>query len=171
MAIVFKPVTRLDVYNKKEYSAKRIFLGGSIDMGSSIDWQDDITSKIGDRDCYIFNPRRDEWDSSWEQHISNDNFRGQVEWELDNLDQSDIIVFNILPDSKSPITLMEIGLFIKAKNKKLFICCPPEFYRSGNVQIVCDRYNIPLYENYDDMVNDLLSFLDDTALAAHFLDV
>lgn len=171
MAIVFKPLSQLTIYNKQSYSAKRIFLAGSIDMGSSIDWQDDLTNKIGDRDAYIFNPRRDEWDASWEQHISNDNFRNQVEWELDNLTQSDIIVFNILPESKSPITLMEIGLFIKDKNKKFFVCCPPEFYRSGNVQVVCARYGIPLYEDYDKMTEDLLSFLDDIALTAHFLDV
>lgn len=66
---------------------------------------------------------------------------------------------------------MEIGLFIKDKNKKFFVCCPPEFYRSGNVQVVCARYGIPLYEDYDKMTEDLLSFLDDIALTAHFLDV
>lgn len=63
MAIVFKPLSQLTIYNKQSYSAKRIFLAGSIDMGSSIDWQDDLTNKIGDRDAYIFNPRRDEWDN------------------------------------------------------------------------------------------------------------
>jgi hypothetical protein len=63
MAIVFKPLSQLTIYNKQSYSAKRIFLAGSINMGSSIDWQDDLTNKIGDRDAYIFNPRRDEWDN------------------------------------------------------------------------------------------------------------
>lgn len=30
-----------------------------------------------------------------------------------------------------------------------------EFYRSGNVQIVCDRYNIPLYKDFDKLLNRL----------------
>lgn len=59
----FKPLSQLTIYNKQSYSAKHIFLAGSIDMGDSIDWQDDLTNKIGDRDAYIFNPRRDEWDN------------------------------------------------------------------------------------------------------------
>lgn len=171
MATVFKPPATIQVINKLDYTAKRLFLAGTIDMGTAIDWQDDLCMKLDRFDILIFNPKRSSWDASWEQHISNDNFRNQVEWELDNLTQSDIIVFNILPESKSPITLMEIGLFIKDKNKKFFVCCPPEFYRSGNVQVVCARYGIPLYEDYDKMTEDLLSFLDGIALTAHFLDV
>lgn len=159
MAIVFKPPSTVQIFNKQNYSSKRIFLAGSIDMGNSIDWQEDITNKLTNFDVYIFNPRRDSWDSSWEQHISNPQFKEQVDWELDNLTQSDIIVFNILPDSKSPITLMEIGLFIKDKNKKFFVCCPPEFYRSGNVQVVCDRYGVKLYEDYNIMVQDLVDYI------------
>ena len=52
--------------------------------------------------------------------------------------------------SKSPITLMELGLF--AKSKKLFVVCPDEFYRSGNVQIVCNKYNIPLYKSIEELM-------------------
>ena len=50
---------------------------------------------------------------------------------------------NILANSKSPISLMEIGLF--AKEGKLMVFCPKTFYRYDNVRVVCNRYNVPLY--------------------------
>ena len=59
---------------------------------------------------------------------------------------------NILPDSKSPITLLEFGMF--AKSGKLIVCCPKEFYRYGNIQVVCYKYNIPLFDDIDDLLND-----------------
>jgi hypothetical protein len=46
------------------------------------------------------------------------------------------------PDSKSPISLLELGLF---KDKSIFVVCPAGFYRNGNVDIVCDRYDIPVF--------------------------
>ena len=60
---------------------------------------------------------------------------------------------NLLPDSKSPISLLELGLF--AKSGKLLVCCPKEFYRSGNIQIVCDKYNIPLFEDIMELLESV----------------
>ena len=44
--------------------------------------------------------------------------------------------------SKSPITLLEMGLY--AKSKKLYVFCTDKFYRYDNVKLTCDKYNIPL---------------------------
>ena len=41
------------------------------------------------------------------------------------------------------------GLF--AKSGKLFVICPDEFYRSGNVQIICNKFNIPLYKSIEEL--------------------
>ena len=66
------------------------------------------------------------------------------------MEKADYIIMNFLPGSKSPITLLELGLF--AESGKLFVICPDEFYRSGNVQIVCNKYNIPLYKSIEELM-------------------
>jgi hypothetical protein len=128
-----------------------IFLGGTIDMGNSDDWQGELKSHF-ELNCpqlhefTLFNPRRDDWDSSWVQHIDNPEFNEQVTWELNAMEKADLRLFVFLPNSKSPITLMELGLF---KHLPCVVYCPFEFYRSGNVHIVCERYKIPYYTDWD----------------------
>lgn len=141
-----------------------IFLGGTIQMGNSEDWQTEIYNRLKDIDETIgffdnidlFNPRRDSWDSSWVQEQSNPQFNGQVNWELDNIEDSNIIFFNILPESKSPITLMEIGL-CKDKCASVIVCCPDGFYRKGNVDVVCSRYGMQQYKDIDSAFGALLT--------------
>lgn len=95
---------------------KSIFLAGSIDMGNAANWQHAVTTFFTNKPCNIFNPRRDDWDSSWEQKSSNKKFNEQVNWELHAMEQADLIIMNFLPHSQSPITLLEFGLFAKEKN-------------------------------------------------------
>lgn len=126
-----------DYFNdKRRYD---IFLAGSIEMGQAENWQTKVEKELDSDDVLILNPRRDDWDSSWEQKIENDNFREQVEWELDAQDQSDLILMYFDPTTKSPITLLELGLF---KDANLVVCCPEGFWRKGNVDIVCNKYDI-----------------------------
>ena len=101
----------------------------------------------------ILNPRRDDWDGSWEQQADNPQFFEQVSWELDMLDAADIVVMYLAPDTKSPISLLELGLY--ARSGKLKVCCPTGFWRRGNVEMVCKRYQIPLFENLDALIADL----------------
>lgn len=136
-----------------------IFLAGSIEMGKAVDWQTEIENKLkdkldGDNVVTLYNPRRDDWDSSWEQTIENDNFREQVEWELNALTKADRIVVYIDPKTTSPITLLEIGLH--AEGRKMCVCCPEGFYRKGNVDIVCNQYNIPMVDDIDGLVQFIL---------------
>ena len=63
---------------------------------------------------------------------------------------------NFLSNSKSPITLLELGLF--AHTGKLFVCCPKDFYRSGNVQIICNNYNIPMFDTIEELTKSLFQF-------------
>jgi hypothetical protein len=130
---------------------ERIFLAGTIDNGASENWQEKVIEELKDFDITIYNPRRLDWDSSWKQDISNDPFNQQVNWELDHLERSDLIIMYFLPGSQSPISLLELGIFYK----KMVVCCPDGFWRKGNVDIVCQRYNIPQYNS----INDLLVWL------------
>lgn len=135
-----------------------IFLAGTIDMGDSEDWQhnvklrfEEFAKKNKDKvtkesSIHLYNPRRLE---SWGN--DKDEMEYQVNWELDHLEKANIILMNLLPNSKSPISLLELGLF--ARSKKLFIICPPEFYRYDNVRIMAERYKIKLYNNIDEFFN------------------
>lgn len=76
-----------------QYETPCIFLAGSIDMGSAIDWQTRMEDSLKDYDVTIFNPRRDDWDSTWEQSIDDPEFDDYFEWEhpYDYEDYSSII--------------------------------------------------------------------------------
>jgi hypothetical protein len=150
MKNVIKPPQSVVKNSKKGFT--KVFLAGTIEMGNSEDWQTKVSVILKDRPYTILNPRRDEWDSSWEQKIENPQFYQQVNWELDALNKSDIIILYLLPDSKSPISLLELGLY--ANSGKLLVCCPEGFWRKGNVEVVCERFNIPLYENIEKLLED-----------------
>ena len=131
----------------------KVFLAGSIEMDRAENWQTRLTETLQHEDIIFFNPRRDQWDASWKQSIDNPQFREQVDWEMDGLELADIIVVYFDPNTKSPITLLEVGLH--AASGKILLCCPDGFWRKGNVEIVCDRYNIPLYNHFSDLVEAL----------------
>lgn len=136
-----------------------IFLAGSIEMGNAEEWQSSIEAKLeaaidllGYRpkswnpmnppymDFVLLNPRRDDWDSSWQQKYEDPHFYQQVEWELTALKEADHIIMYFDPGTKSPISLLELGLY--AASSKMVVVCPEGFYRKGNVDIVCDQYNV-----------------------------
>jgi len=50
------------------------------------------------------------------------------------------------------VTMLEIGLFA---GKESVLCIEEGFYRRGNLEIVAQRYNIPIYRKLDDMLADL----------------
>jgi hypothetical protein len=119
-------------------------------MGKAVDWQAQVTRELNDLDIAILNPRRDDWDSTWVQDISNAKFNEQVTWELDMQDEADVIVMYFDPKGQAPITLLELGLY--AASGKVIVCCPEGYWRRGNVQMVCDRHNLPLVETIEEMI-------------------
>ena len=128
---------------------ERIFLAGTIDNGNSIDWQAKVIEDLKDYDVTIYNPRRLDWDSTWKQEIDNPQFNQQVNWELDHLERSDLIIMYFLPGSQSPISLLELGIFYK----KMVVCCPDGFWRKGNVDIVCQKYGVPQFATIQDLID------------------
>jgi hypothetical protein len=142
----FKPPQQIE-----SNGLKSIFLAGTIDIGNSEDWQSIVVRAFEKTNVNILNPRRVSWDDSWVQTFENPQFYQQVNWELDAMEKADIIILYLAAGSKSPISLLEFGLH--ARSRKLYVYCPDDFYRSGNVQIVCDRYNIPLYKDLGKLIN------------------
>ncbi|WP_080779364.1 nucleoside 2-deoxyribosyltransferase domain-containing protein [Chryseobacterium phocaeense] len=131
----------------------KIFLGGSIDMGNAEDWQAKVTGALSEKDIILFNPRRDDWNKDWKPVSTEPNFRKQLEWELEALEKSDIIIMYFTPKSQSPISLLELGLY--ARTNKLMVVCPEGYWRKGNVDIVCEKYQIKRYESIDMLINAL----------------
>lgn len=145
----------------------KVFLAGSIEIGAAEDWRERVTKFLGNVEMYelgrerkkitILNPRRDDWDSSWVQSIENKQFTEQVNWELDALEDADVIILWFDPKTKSPISLLELGLF--AKSEKMIVYCPDGFWRKGNVDIVCKRNGIPHFDTERDFFDFLKDFI------------
>jgi len=51
-----------------------------------------LINELSEEPFLFLNPRRDDWDSTWEQNIGNKEFKNQVIWELNCLGSADIIV-------------------------------------------------------------------------------
>lgn len=131
-----------------------VFLAGSIEMGQAVNWQELVSKELEDlAPVCLLNPRRDDWDSSWKQEITNRRFNEQVTWELDGLEQADLILVYFSPETKSPVTLLELGLF--ARSGKVIVCCPEGFWRKGNVDIVCERFGIRQVDNLEELIREV----------------
>lgn len=126
-------------------------------MGAAEHWQEMVVKRLADEPVLILNPRRDDWNGEWEQRKENPEFRQQVEWELNALAQSDHIVCYLDPSTKSPISLLEMGLY--AQSGKLSVVCPEGFWRKGNVDIVCEKYGFPQFDSLDALINNQLLVL------------
>jgi hypothetical protein len=116
-----------------------VFLAGSIEMGAAVDWQAQVTEALRDLDVLVLNPRRAAWDPSWPQSVDFAPFREQVEWELEAQERADLVAFYFAPETKAPITLLELGL---GARRRIVVCCPEGYWRKGNVDIVCRRYGV-----------------------------
>lgn len=128
--------------NKDSFS---VFLAGTIDSGNSENWQKIICDRFEELIIGVtfFNPRRDVWPSD----SDHNEVKRQIQWELEHLDKANLIIMNILPNSKSPISLMEIGMY--ANSGKLVVFCQENFYRFDNVEEVCNKYNVKLIKYND----------------------
>lgn len=134
-----------------------IFLAGSIEMGSAENWQVKVEDAIKESNSTILNPRRDNWDSSWKREITSEKFHEQVSWELSGLEKSDLILMYFDPTTKSPVSLIELGLF--GRDGKMIVCCPEGYFRKGNVDIVCQRYGIKQVDTLDELIAEVKRIL------------
>lgn len=132
---------------------KTIFLAGSIELDKAVDWQKHCEELLQDK-FVIFNPRRSKWDSSWSQTIENDNFKEQVNWELNALEKADIIIMYFAGNTMSPISLLEFGLY--AQSNKMKVVVEENFWRKGNIDIVCEKYSVEQFKTLEQLIQNLL---------------
>lgn len=135
MRIIQSPAT-LDILSDES----AVFLAGSIDMGNTSDWQNELVTALASCNGALLNPRRQHWDPTWLPEATFPVFREQVEWELAAMEAAGMIAFYFAPGSQAPVTLLELGL--AARTGKAVVCCPDGYWRKGNVDIVCQHYGI-----------------------------
>ena len=75
-----------------------------------------------------------------EQTASNPQFAYQVNWEMDAIDEADLVFFYFAAGSVSPITLGEL-YWCLANDKSLIVVCDPSYWRRGNIEVMCSRSN------------------------------
>lgn len=136
----------------RDLTLPSVFLAGSIEMDKAEDWQSTCENQLAKK-WNVFNPRRESWDNSWKQEITNPQFNQQVNWELNALEEADLVIMNFLGNTKSPISLLEFGLY--ARSAKMKVVCEPNFWRKGNVDIVCAKYGIEQFTTLEELIKTL----------------
>ncbi len=127
-----------------------VFLAGTIDNGASIDWQQNIVDKMRNfsGNFLLYNPRRSVWDANDKRELEY-----QINWELDHLEAADYILMNILGSSKSPVSLLELGIHIHSG--KILLVCDPSYYRYDNVRITCKKYHVKIYHTIEEALQTI----------------
>lgn len=137
-----------------------VFLAGTIDLGNSRDWQSEIVKALEPYECKVYNPRKGEWDS----HIAvnglpvDKKLEQQIQWEQYFLFNTTFVAMWLEPNSKSVVSMMELGQLIMARKPyDLIVGTTPEFYRYGNVATTLKEHNHYLpFNNFEDFKNGLV---------------
>ncbi len=127
---------------------KSVFLAGTTSKVDTADWRETLTSLLSETPVTIYNPYRPDWDSTWREDINFAPYRQQVEWELDKQDKADMVVVYFHPATQAPISLLEFGLCARSPGKAI-VYCPEEYWKRGNVQIVCQRFGVEMVESIE----------------------
>lgn len=125
----------------KEAHKDYVFLAGSIDLNLDGNWRQEVTDQVGDKVHFI--------DPTISGHDAMDDLQmeNHINWELDMLNLADKVFLNFLPESKSPISLIELGMY--ARTSKLIVVCPNAFFKSRYIKTLCKKYKIPLFTTVD----------------------
>ncbi len=128
-----------------------VFMAGSIEKGVAETWHMKMEKAFADSNSVVLlNPRREDWDDTWREEKSDPKFYAQVKWELQGLESSDLVVVYFDKEAKSPITLLEFGLY--ARSGKAVVCCQEGFWKKGNIDIVCEQCNIKQVSTIEELI-------------------
>ena len=101
-----------------------------------------------------------DWDPSWSEDPSDAVFSEQVNWELEGMENADVIAVFLGKEAKAPISLMELGLWARGEERKCVVCCPRGFWKWGNVRVVCERYGVEVVESLGELGEKVLEMLE-----------
>jgi hypothetical protein len=143
-----------------ERNAPKIFIGGSIEQGKAIDWQKAVEMALVHYKGALFNPRRENWDPTWEQKASNPQFAGQVNWEMDQIGNSDLVIFFLQAGTLSPISIGEIYWMAATRPDRMIVACEPDFWRRGNIEVMSQREGFILVSSLKELIEELVKVLN-----------
>ena len=129
-----------------------VFLAGSIEMGAAQEWQKEFIKRFSDlTEITFLNPRRPDWDSSWGPY--NPELYKQIHWEQKGIKEADLVVYFFDPETKSPVTLMELGQRLGGSSpRSIVVGCPDGYWRKSNVVITCAMYDVDVFDSLNETV-------------------
>ncbi|KAL7811562.1 hypothetical protein V8C26DRAFT_408335 [Trichoderma gracile] len=139
-------------------SRKSVFLAGTTSPTGEPDWRQTLTKALSSFPITIYNPKRDDWDSTWREDFSADRWAEQVQWELEMQDKADIVVVFFHGISPAPISLLELGLCVRSG--RAIVCALEGYSKRGNVEAVCRRYGAKLVKSEDDLKDAVIERLE-----------
>lgn len=112
-------------------------------MGEAVQWQQRMALELSRYPITVTNPHREQWDKN------KDSMGEQIDWELAALDQADVVCFFVDVATKSPVTMLKLGL--KTDSDKIIVCCGEQYFRSTNVYLTCKRYGVPVVKTFAEL--------------------
>lgn len=137
--------------NAPTYRKFSVFTAGSIEMGNAVQWQNHMAISLSHLPITVCNPRRGHWNPDITPLARDEDFRTQVEWELDALEQADVICFFFDVTTKSTVS-------------QVVVCCGDEYWKGGNVELTCRRYDIPFVKSFAELVPAVEKMLVDKGM-------
>ena len=134
-----------------------VFLSGSIDTPPAT-WQKTVAGALSHLDVTLLNPHREDWDSTWREDPSFAPCKEQVKWELEGMENADVLAVYFGPRTPAPITLMEMGLW--ARSGKCVVGVSENYPKRGNVILVCERYGIECVATVGELIDGVKRKLD-----------
>ena len=77
-----------------------------------------------------------------EMVLDNPDFVNGFSYYLDMAEKADAIILNFLQKSTAPKPLFDLGYLIRSG--KTVVRCSPGYMQAGLVNVVCQRFNVPL---------------------------
>jgi len=131
----------------KEEGREYIFLAGSMNTTVDNNWRQDVVNQL-DSVYHFYDPTNNNHDK-----LNDSQMKEHIKWELDALKMADKIILNFLPNAQSPISLVELGLYMSTS--KLIVICPKEFHQSRYVHVLCKQYCTPYFHNMNDALSTI----------------
>lgn len=133
----------------KEGNKEYLFLAGSMDLERGSTWRSFLIMKLSDNENFHF------LDPTNKNHdiLTDGEMEAHVGWELQAMKMSDRIVLNFLTDSLSPISLIELGMYVASN--KMVVVCPLEFYKRKYIETLCNTYQTPIVSSLDEVIEFL----------------
>ncbi|KAH6886283.1 hypothetical protein B0T10DRAFT_490939 [Thelonectria olida] len=136
---------------------RSIFLAGTTTATGEADWREALSKALADQPVTIFNPKRDDWDSSWREDSSDERWAEQIQWELDMQHQANIVVVLFHGVTAAPVSLAEMGM--ASQTGKLIACALDGYSKRGYVEAVCWKYKAPFVTTEDQLKREVVARL------------